>query len=169
MKIQDIISDTAHDCLIVAGDLNCEFNRNTPHVFAINEFIQANNMRNCREHVLADVPFTFESKGFGTKSIIDHVIANVDLFGTVVTCNTIDTLDNISDHVAVSCVFDMNVAYFSAQEKVFSSRPSWQKAGPHDIVNYQAELDRLLSSISLPMLYNVGTLCAIYIQQILTV
>ena len=48
----------------------------------VKNFMSANQLKNGLGHVLADVPFTFESKGNGVRSTIDHALVNGDLFGS---------------------------------------------------------------------------------------
>ena len=148
--IQTLICDIKHDCVIIAGDLNCDFGRNSPHVTAINEFMQAADMKNCLDHILANIPFTFESKGTGTRSTIDHVLVNADLFGTVHSYEIFDSPCNMSDHCPVLCTLDMEIAYFGISERIFTPRPSWNKATAIDVQRYRDELDHLLSAIPLP-------------------
>ena len=166
--IQSIMTSVTWNCVIVAGDLNCDFSRHTPHVLAIKDFIQGFDLKKCLDHVLADVPFTFESKGSGCRSTIDHVLASDDLFGHLISYHTLDSPDNLSDHCGLTASFDMSVLYFERSEKVFTPRSSWKKAGICDILKYQAELDLILDSIPLPQdaLLCRDPLCTQHIQEI---
>ena len=148
--IQTIIASCKYDCLVVAGDMNCDFTRNSPHVNAMNEFAQATDLKKCLDHILANIPFTFESKATGTRSTIDHVFTDNDLFGTIIDYETVDSPCNLSDHCSVSCKFDMDVAYFCRCEKIHIPRHSWKTATTMDIYKYQNELDLLLNEIPLP-------------------
>ena len=149
-EIQNIIIANACDCIIIGGDLNCDFGRSTPHVKSIRDFVNVNDLFCGNDHVIADVPYTFESKGSGVRSTIDHFIMNKDLFGSINLYHSYDSPDNMSDHVAVLCSLDLKVGYFDNCEKLFTPKPSWAKASVADIDSYQNELDAALQHVSLP-------------------
>jgi hypothetical protein len=149
-EIQNVIVTTHSSCIVIGGDLNCDFGRNTPHVKGVKDFINASDLRCGTDHVIANVPYTFESKGTGARSTIDHFILNKDLFGTIKEYHSFDLPENMSDHVAVMCSLDMQVAYYNSSEKLYTPKPSWVKSTAVDIDSYQYELDIALQSVPLP-------------------
>jgi hypothetical protein len=124
------------DSVIVGCDLNCDFNRHTHHVNAMKDFIDANDLHCSTDHILADIKHTFESKGSGITSLIDHFLIDKELFGTITSNSTVDSVENLSDHLGVICCFDLEVSYFSARERLFVPKPAWPKASKLDIRKY---------------------------------
>ena len=71
-QISCIIGDCEVNSILLAGDFNCDFSRNSPHVAAVREFIAANDLFLCLNHPTSDVDYTFECKASGSFSLIDH-------------------------------------------------------------------------------------------------
>ena len=73
--------------------------------------------------------YTFCSKGSGARSLIDHFILSDNLMPSFTEYESVDDVDNLSDHVAIKCVFDYTVYHTPNQEEmVVLERLAWKKA-----------------------------------------
>ena len=148
--ISSIINKEKCDMTIVAGDLNAQLSRNTPHVQAVKNFLNNNSLHSGQDHILAEVDYTFESMVNGNKSLIDHICVCDSLFGNISMYTSVDTVENMSDHLAVMCVFDRRIMFQNRTERIHQHRAAWHKASEQNVHDYQITLDGLLMDISLP-------------------
>ena len=150
-ELENLILTTNADFILIGGDLNSDLNRVTHHVNAIREFASVTNLSFGINHVLSNVDFTFESKGSGTRSTIDHFMLDSCLFGIIKYYDTFSSVENLSDHNAVLCELDLDVKYLiQNKDRVYTPNPAWYKASLDDCKTYKACLDYHLSKISIP-------------------
>ena len=141
---------TPHDVMIVGGDLNADFKRHTPHVNVIRELMNVAKLTSGMYCTKVDVPYTFESKGSGAKSIIDHLCISQEYLHTLSEYFTLQSVNNFSDHDALLAKLVINLEHHKKQPRAFKSRPAWYKASNLDIENYTIHLDNKLDSIVIP-------------------
>ena len=149
--VSRIVNEQNCDMNVVGGDLNAHLTRNTPHVLAVKHFVNNNRLHIGLDHTLAEVDFTFHSLANKTNSLIDHFLLCDYLFANINCYAIIDSVDNMSDHVALLCSFDRQVLSHQLQERVYQPRAAWHKAGHNNIQDYQDVLDENLKKISLPI------------------
>ena len=159
-EIDRIIS--LSDCrnILMAGDLNCDFSRNTHFVNHVRRFIEEkglsvfwNNPDNDQAHSIANVPFTYSNtvNNITHSSIIDHFIGNRRLFNAVQEANVLNSVDNHSNHLPIYCKFIVNQLNLNTEERVFTAKPSWDKATPEQRELYRVSLDEKLGTIFPPV------------------
>ena len=148
-QISCIIGDCEVNSILLAGDFNCDFSRNSPHVAAVREFIAANDLFLCLNHPTSDVDYTFECKASGSFSLIDHFAVSNEIFAEITKYCTVSSIDNSSDHDAVVCKMNIDVSYVPKSTRKFSPRPAWHKATDDMIEQYQQTLDYLLMQIEI--------------------
>ncbi len=112
-QIIDSLNPTvAH--IIFGGDLNTDLARSSPHVKALNQYINDNNMIANINLNIADVTYTY----IGTKSTprVDHFIVSQGLGSSV---NTFTIIDNhlFSDHVPICVSFDIQIDHLIIQDR----------------------------------------------------
>ena len=145
-----IISEQNCTMNILAGDLNAQMTRNTPHTEAVKNFLTSNELHIGLNHILANINYSFTSFANNSKSLIDHVCVCDNLFAMITEYISVDSVNNMSDHTAVMCTFDREILSFSTQQRVYKPRAAWHKARKCDILQYQSTLDNLLNKIELP-------------------
>ena len=150
-KITSLIEEHDCDLVIVAGDLNAHFDRNTPHVKAVLEFANGIGLKCGSSHVLSNVRHTFESKSCDSTSLIDHFLTSEFLFRCITSYHTQDDIINLSDHVALLCEFDVDLSYHEKCDKQTQQHAAWRKAKTSDIDAYKQHLEQLLSNQQMPM------------------
>ena len=130
------------DCFVIGGDFNTDLSRNTPQVNALNRFL---GDESCFAPVMSDqfstIDYTYSALDGEVASIIDHVFTNNVNVSSYVT---IDSIDNLSDHLAVSCELNVDVNYSNVPVKNNVKQVSWKKATVLHIDRYRSELCRHL-------------------------
>ena len=148
--------------VIIAGDLNCDFSRNTRFVNIIREFMLTNNLMSVWS--ANPVDFTYSNSQIRNRSeiisysCIDHFLIRSTDIHKAMGAQVIHTGDNLSDHEPIYLQFstDHMVIGDTPQSKTGTdTRPSWRKATIQDITNYRDDLRTNLSRLTL----SAGVVC----------
>ena len=105
----------------------------------------------CCDSLHCNPPYTHSHATLDQKSWLDHFFVSTALFSDVVSCDTLDRGDNLSDHLPVSCVITAEYSPTQATDaqlprrKIYRER--WDKA---DLGSYYAQTGLLLQSLSRP-------------------
>ena len=150
-SIFNLVHDVQH--VIIGGDLNTDFSRNSYCTNAINRFLCDENLYCISKSNNCNIDFTYQSKGSGARSFIDHFIISQTLNTQVLNYETVDGADNFSDHMAVKCMLRFDIEY---SKPVISNicKPevvNWNHASADQLDRYSKELDSLLQGLSVPM------------------
>ena len=145
------VEDANCDVIVFGGDLNADLKRLSPHVTAVKNMLQTVGLKSGIEHVLSKVDYTFESKGSGVRSVIDHLCFSDNIFHSLTEYTTLKSVENTSDHDVLVCCVDIEVSDMIKVQRKFSPRSAWYKATAADIELYKYELDCLLSNVSIPL------------------
>ena len=157
--LQDInwyIDSFPNHLVILVGDLNCDFSRNTRFVNIVREFMLNHNLSTVWS--IFPVDFTFSqtqirnNNEIFSHSCIDHFLINVAQLPNVIDAQVIHTGDNLSVHEPIYLSFKTNhVITESENPNTFAKvpKPVWSKAADEDIINYRAELKQKLDRITL--------------------
>ena len=148
----EILCNSAHvNQICIGGDFNTDLNRNTHQTRKLIEFLSEQGYSLCVDDPCSGIVYTFCSKGSGARSLIDHFILSDNLMPSFTEYESVDDVDNFSDHVAIKCVFDYTVYHTPNQEEmVVLERLAWQKADENDIQQYKSLLDQYLNNIVIP-------------------
>ena len=112
-EVDDILGEieflymTHQNCeFLLAGDFNCDFRRNTPHVRRIRQFIVELSF----SHKSENVDVTYRHDGLNHVSCIDHVFASGRIANNIHAIKHVESGSNLSCHLpvswSVSCVGD---------------------------------------------------------------
>ena len=101
-----------------------------------------------------DVHYTFT----GIKhnhSLIDHYIVSQNLLETISQYYTVDSVDNLSDHLPLFCHLSIDNNNVHSEHAFIgkpyvSNKSHWQHASKKQIHDYQTDLDKRLKSFTLP-------------------
>ena len=151
-SICNIANDTQH--VIIGGDLNTDFSRNSYCTGALNGFLDDEDLYCLSKNNDCNFDFTYQSKGSGVRSFIDHFIVSQTLNMQTLNYNTVDGADNFSDHLAIKCTLKFDVEYCVPAKPKSGYNTymlNWNRATAHQIEKYGNELDGLLHELSLPM------------------
>ena len=135
------------DHTILGGDLNTDFNRNSPHSVALQGLINDYNMGICTEMDNVDVPYTYICEHSGVTSKIDHIIVSSSLCNKVIEGKIIQNFH--SDHEVVQIVLDVPINHkcLSQSSDNVYDKAAWYKATDMDKHRYKQRLQDILSNI----------------------
>ena len=72
-----------------------------------------------------DVPHTFIGIN-RTITLIDHFLFSDNIIHDVIGYNTLDCIDNLSDHLPLFVLFKCSVLYVHALPRIFNAKPNWR-------------------------------------------
>ena len=96
--IECLISSIKCDSVIICGDYNTSFERESGQVDYLNDFIPRSNLKISWDNDKAMKDFTYTNYSFGYKSCIDHIIMNRCIFDGIIRNNVIYDGDYPSNH-----------------------------------------------------------------------
>ena len=134
--------------IIIGGDMNVDFVRNSPNTHILFDFITDFNLLKCIDLPCASVPYTYINHN-GTTSRIDHFFVSESLKKSITYCDIIDN-HLYSDHVPLRVVLDIDIEQIiDVEERPFTIKKAWHKASDQDIASYKYKLDSLLSDLDI--------------------
>ena len=151
--IEILCNSVGADSIWIGGDFNTDFSRVNTQTNALISFMLRSNFACCAQDVCCNFNHTYCSKGTGAKSFIDHFIISENIFNRLLAFDSIDSVNNFSDHVPIKCVISGEVFYqgnVNNATNYAQIKPSWIKAGDPDKARYKATVDEKLLSIIVP-------------------
>ncbi len=154
-EMSEVCTRVNADHIIIGGDLNTDFRRKGYRAQKLKSYIANESMLSCAQFGCADIPYTYESKQNGTRSILDHFIVTENLFSYISEHYVIDHIDNTSDHLPLYIKFNIYVNYCEIPVKNNHSslfRQYLWKSATHEQINaYALTLDSYLDNIFIPV------------------
>ena len=135
------------DCCVIGGDVNTDLSRDASnHTLSLNHFVQ-----HCCKSNVCNIDYTFASPT-GSTSLIDHFIIPVELSHSIITYETIDCIDNISDiPVLLEIPLDVSLSLYRFEPHTdtgnIGTKPLWSHATEEDISLSKHCLDLHLKTI----------------------
>lgn len=140
---------------LIAGDFNCDMNVSHSMFSTIDEFMVSLGLVNVAVVLPNDIQYTFYQLTTGASSFIDHFIVSKDMVKAIQSYSTIDTGNNLSDHIPLSLHLTWSLqaghtyAPSTAQPKPMKLR--WDKA---DLNEYYFITSKFLSNVNIASAYN---------------
>lgn len=151
-EINFLVQQVNPTYFIVGGDLNTDFRRDTLQTRTLSSFLddEALFCPILLNKFVKNIDYTYCNADATSTSIIDHFLICSTLYDVLVSYEKVSSIDNLSDHDAVTCSLSMSMEYCIFSNKDFVNHAVWSKASEHDIQEYKRHLDLLLNSISIP-------------------
>ena len=132
---------------VIGGDVNTDISRiKSGNTISLQNFIEKENLFLAISEVINTVTHTYTGIN-NTSSLIDHFIMSENMCLLANNYYTMDSVDNLSDHVPLFIVVNCFVETVPIESvKIASRSPLWRKASSRDIQQYQLELDIILQS-----------------------
>ena len=135
----------------IGGDFNTDLSRDTCQTDSLKAFINDYDMHCCSTDPISDITHTFESKINGRKTFIDNFLVSSNLKNKLTGCNVYDSVNNVSDHLAINCRLNFDLSYVNpTKDKTDGCHPSWNRASDLDLEKYKELLNNYLMDIPLP-------------------
>jgi len=167
-EIERIITATNCNNILLCGDINCDFSRNSNFVNIISNFIDRTGLKvfwnfpdNSENRYIANVRYTYSNtvNNVTHSSVIDHFLSNERLFNAVIEADVINSADNLSNHLPIYCKLKVDQLNLEMEENVNAPKPSWNRANEQQRREYEETLNNYLSRINTPELCDLcGTL-----------
>lgn len=101
--IENLVDAHQCNCVVVVGDLNCDYRRQNGRVGRLKDFLSSNSMETAWETFQVDYTHEFEKEGISYISTLDHILWNQNLKSSVTRCGVIHSINNTSDHSPIFC------------------------------------------------------------------
>ena len=150
--------------IIIGGDLNSDFSRNTRFVNTVREFLFSSNLVTVWSRF--DVDFTFMNKQVRdgntilTTSCIDHFILHENGLANVKKAQAIHLGDNRSNHQPIYLSINVDISVhpnvnISDKNRSYVSVPIWRKASQDNLLTYRNDLKSKLDNYN----FTQGVVC----------
>ena len=152
-QIKKVIESNDFDILVLCGDINADFSRNTGFVNSVKSHVDDLNLETAWEAHEADFTFMYndgDNRSF--TAMLDHFFYNEITRQAVLAAGVIHLPENLSDHCPIFCTIDIEAIPVEKAEKKHEdiSKPSWKKATEGEKINYSQWLEANLSNIQVP-------------------
>jgi exonuclease III len=149
--IEHLIDSNADCHVILGGDCNVDFSRDTVNTELLNSFCDHMGLDSVVRHSACDIDYTynFNMERF---SILDHFLLSGILFSeAVVNAYVIHDIDNTSDHEPVVLQLSLQARCLQFTDKIHVPQVSWVRATEANVLEYKTDLGRRLRSICSPV------------------
>ena len=116
-QIRDSIIHNDFDQMILTGDINADFRRNTRFVKVIDNFIAEMNLCKSWERYSIDFTHVSELNGTTYTSTLDHFLWNQTANSSITDAGVIHLPENMSDHCPVFCNISIPIIRQQVQAK----------------------------------------------------
>ena len=151
-SMEKVIEANQFDRVVIAGDINADFRRETKFVDLVREFITKWNFHKSWDSYEVDFTHVSERDGRTFTSTIDHFFWDKGFDECVEDAGILHLAENMSDHEPVFCKFHLPT--MEAPEKIAKNNkvklPSWKRADDADRASFFSDLSSRLNTINLP-------------------
>ena len=153
--ITNTINSAACHSVLIAGDLNCHFSRNSTFTRTVHGYFEDLNLtifwENPSDKIQA-VDFTHQSASNNIRSIstIDHLVSNHQVILATKEAGVLHHPENTSNHSPVFVKLDVGSLRVDVEEVVPLPRTSWAKASEEAKIKYKAEIASKLDNLQVP-------------------
>ena len=175
--IKYIVDSCEPNCKVVLlGDLNADFSRDTAFVTFLKDFLTENNLCSVWSKFDCDFTYSFTRLVNGVErtffSTIDHFCTSPEMLPSCTEAATLHFVENMSNHEPIFLKFKCvpsNIETVSDKNSRPPPKPVWKKAEQADIDSYKFDLEHILSEVIIPdcvTCANVCCVCTDHIDQI---
>ena len=150
--ITNVIDKNHFNSVLLLGDINCDFSRNTRFVQAVQTYLQEYSLIKSWEKFEVDFTHFQETNEITHVSVIDHFFWNCTIDSQISEAGVIHHCENLSDHSPIYCLLETDMVPVDdvPQDNPVSSKPSWKKATTEQKEKFPAVLNEKLSSFTMP-------------------
>ena len=150
--IENVIENNVATNILLTGDLNCHFQRNTGFTSIVLSWLRNTKLAllwNLDDERIEPVDFTFchLSAGILSSSIIDHFAVNQHMLNGLVSAGVIHDGSNLSPHSPIYAKFDVGNMELKLNEVITQNRISWENASSLAKDNFKEVFNQKLENI----------------------
>ena len=150
--IETLVDSNHCDDIIIAGDLNVDFDRRNGNVKRLEIFLTSNRLESSWMRFNIDFSHEFEANEITYTSTIDHILWNEQFYKNVLKVGVLHLPDNISGHSPIYC--DLNITCKLATNivgKRFNGSINLRTLKQSYWNNYIATVEQKLQDVSTPV------------------
>ena len=149
-SIEHTLENNYFDQVILCGDFNCDFSRDTRFVETVNEFMNNQNFSDAWS-IFPGVDFTYSDPSDQYFSVVDHFLLDKAVSECVVRAGVKHSGQNISGHSPIFLVLDVGMLPKKIQPSfVKYPKQIWRKATFQDKLGYKQDLKNSLNGLVSP-------------------
>ena len=153
--ITNLISSSDCHSVLIAGDLNCHFVRNTRFTNLVKNHFEDMNMTIFWEaystNIQAiDYTHMFVSENSSSFSTIDHFVSNNQVLNAVTEAGVLHNAQNTSNHSPIFVKIYVGHLQVNTEKSKSSPRTSWAKASEEAKIKFRDTLTTKLDSLQHP-------------------
>ena len=151
--IKRIVEKNQCDSLMLCGDINTDFRRNSGQVELVTDMLIELGLHKMWDKYIVDFTrMSYENNQIIHSSIIDHFFCTNNLMEAAKDAGVLHFPDNKSDHSPVYSVLShLNIAVDVTNVIKQDPKPSWKSASEQDKNLYKIKLEEKLSNINVPV------------------
>ena len=142
--------------IIILGDLNCDFSRDTHFVRTIRDFMLRNHLSAAWSVFPCD--FTYSQSRIINNvlsthsSVIDHFLVRTEDLDKCMEAKPLHSASSLSNHDPIFLKFKKNMSLNNIDAPLARKRalPIWRKAKPENIHAFKRDLDRKINHLDVP-------------------
>ena len=150
--IEQVINDNPAAQVLIAGDLNSDFSRNSGHVNDVKTFIENLGLKISWSKFHVDFTHVTVRNDAVFTHILDHFLWGEGTDRDIIDAGVIHHVDNESDHCPIFCCF--NVPPISTPVNHSSTKPSkpnWKNSSPEEKIRFAETLSVKLDHVDIPL------------------
>ena len=141
------------DSVLLLGDINCDFGRNSRFSQTIRTFLEEYNLIRSWEKYEVDFTHFQETNEVTHVSVLDHFFWNENIDSKIKEAGVIHHAENMSDHSPIYCLVETDsVPNDEPPTKLPPPcvKPGWKRATREQKESFPATLNEKLASVSMP-------------------
>ena len=148
--IRSVVNINEFNHILLAGDINSDFLRNTGHVNVVKQFVQEYDFQPSWNMFNVDFTNYHEINGISHTSTIDHFFWDEQLSEKILDAGVIHHPSNLSDHCPIYCKIDVAAIEKDPEHLHVAPppKPSWKKSSIQEKDNFNEHLHSLLAEIN---------------------
>ena len=159
VDIRSLIEQSQSQNVLLAGDLNCHFERYTRFTTIIKDSLSEQSLSLVWQHPDSDPNHTIQAVDYtfcnvtnrvASYSTIDHFVTSPRIFKAITEAGVIHSGENQSNHSAIFIKFKVGALDLTLEESKAQSRASWEKANSEAKENFKSTLSDKLDIIAIP-------------------
>ena len=154
--LKNLLRDSDSVYILIAGDLNCHFSRNTRFSTIVKEFLEEDlNMKIFFEspnESINPVDYThmFVSENSTSLPTIDHFVGSQQVLNLTTEAGVTHFSDNLSNHSPIFIKLDVGLFSMSMESPNIIPRTSWKKASEEARISFKEDLAGKLRELQVP-------------------
>ena len=174
-EIEKVIMESGCQSVLLGGDYNADFTRQTTIVNIVSEFLRnlglivfSSNPDSTPGHTIHHIDYTHKQYNRGAIhfSNVDHFAGSERLYNSVIEFNVIHSGQNTSDHDPIYAKLSVGELEVTTEEQTKSSIPSWSKANDTERNKCIDKMATLLDAIHIPECVNCENMsCSKHIDE----